>query len=127
MLSMAKTAQLQADPNIGCREIAEIDAAIKPWVLLVLDEGAPASECAWRLVGAFVAETEALAAHRRLSQIISDRGLAMIASLFRTAPILERRTTSGSRRSTFHPQLPGVAIARSTTGARMAAGKMAGS
>jgi hypothetical protein len=68
MLYMAKTEHVQADESIDCGGIAEVDAASKPWVLLLLEEDAAAAETGWRLVGAFAAESDALAAHRRLSQ-----------------------------------------------------------
>lgn len=68
MLYMTKTADLQADESIDCTGIAEVDAAKKPWVLLVLEEDAAAADAGWRLVGSYVAESDAVAAHRRLSQ-----------------------------------------------------------
>jgi len=68
MLYMTKTADLQADESIDCTGIAEVDAAKKPWALLVLDEDAAAAEAGWRLVGTYAVESDAVAAHRRLSQ-----------------------------------------------------------
>jgi hypothetical protein len=64
MLYMAKTKHVQADESIDCGGIAEVDAASKPWALLLLEEDA----AVWRLVGTYAAESDALAAHRRLSQ-----------------------------------------------------------
>jgi len=127
MLYIARTAHLQADTSIDCREIAEVDATIKAWVLLVLDDEAPASESAWRLVGVFVAEREALAAQRVLSEQIAHRGLATVSSLFPSAPTLERRTASDPRQREWHGRLPGVAVAhafaRSITGGQVTAAK----
>jgi hypothetical protein len=68
MLYMAMTEHVQADESIDCNGIAEVDAASKPWALLLLGETAATAEAGWRLVGAYAAESDALAAHRRLSQ-----------------------------------------------------------
>jgi hypothetical protein len=70
MLYMAKTAHVQADARIDCTGIAEIDASIKPWALLVLAEDSAVGESGWRLVGAYATERAALAARRRLSRFL---------------------------------------------------------
>ena len=67
MLYLTKTAHAQADESIDCSGIAAIDARVRPWALLRLNEDA-AAEAAWRLVGAYATETDALAARHRLNR-----------------------------------------------------------
>ena len=65
---LTKTAHAQADECIDCSGIAEVDARVQPWALLQLDDDMAAAEAAWHLVGAYAAQTDALAARRRLNR-----------------------------------------------------------
>ena len=68
MLYMARTEHLQADESIRCEEVAAADAATKPWAILAWIRSDPDDDPAWRLVGTYASETDALTARRRLSR-----------------------------------------------------------
>ena len=68
MLYMARTEHLQADESIRCEEVAAADAATKPWAILAWIRSDPDDDAAWRLVGTYASETDALTARRRLSR-----------------------------------------------------------